>query len=147
VLSAKKLRSPDITTGNGCKLMRKTASALRISTADVARVEAARNGRIGRSFDDGPAVGKEGHLVGFAPEFQDEVVMAHGAVGEQARRHLSEVHGALPLVNLHGVSATESDVGSALSGEVDKVSLPASAASRARSRGGDFRALVRPDVP
>ncbi len=61
--------------------MRKTASALRISTADVARVEAACNGRIGRPFDDGPSVGKESHLVGFAPEFQDELVMAHGAVG------------------------------------------------------------------
>ena len=127
--------------------MRKTASGLRISTADVASVEAACNGRIGRSFDDGPSVGKEGHLVGFVPEFQDEVVMAHGAVREQARRHLSEVHRALPLMNLHGISATESDVRPALSGEMDKVSLPASAASGARPGRGHFRALVSPYVP
>ena len=86
--------------------MRKTARALRISIADVASVEAACNGRIGRSFDDGPSVGKEGHLVGFVPELQDELVVAHGAVWAQASGHLGEVHRALLLMNLHGISAT-----------------------------------------
>ena len=129
------------------QLMRKTASALRISAADVARVQTARNGRIGRSLYDRSAVWKQRHLVRLVPELQDELVVADGAVRTQASRHLSEVHGTLLLVNLHGISATESDVGPALSGEVDKVTLPASAASREGPGGGDFRALVRPDIP
>src|SRR5882724_2757234 len=117
------------------------------STTDVARVKASCDGRIRRPFDDRSSVREQGHLVGLAPEFQDELIVTHRAMRTQTNGHLNEVHRALLLVNLHGISAAERDMGAPFSGQVDEVSLAAGAASGERPGRGNLRALVSPDVP
>ena len=44
--------------------------------ADVAGVEAAGDGGIGSAFEDGAAVGEDGHFVGGDAEAEEEVVVA-----------------------------------------------------------------------
>ena len=130
-----------------CKLVRKTSSALRISAADIACVQTARNRRVRRSFDDCPAVGKQGHLVGLMPEFEDKLIVPHRAMRPQTSRHLGEVDRTLLFMNLDGISAAERDVRPPLSRQVDEVSLPACVASRSWPDGANFGALVIPDIP
>jgi len=50
------------------------------SASDKPRVQASGDAGIGGAFDDGAAVGEQGHFVGFAPELQDKLVAAYGAV-------------------------------------------------------------------
>ena len=70
-----------------------------------AGVEAPSYGGVGGAFDNGAAIGEQGHLVGLVPELEDEVVAADSAVGLQSPIHLGEVDGTLPLMNLHRISA------------------------------------------
>lgn len=44
--------------------------------ADVASVEAAGDGGVGGAFEDGAAVGENGHFVGGDAEAEEEVVVA-----------------------------------------------------------------------
>ena len=75
-----------------CKGLRKSRTSIAIpgnlriwkSTAYVPRVQAARQGCVGGSFDDCPAVRKQGHFVRFFQKFQDEVGVANAAVGLKA---------------------------------------------------------------
>ena len=60
--------------------------------------------------------------------------------------HLGEVDGTLALMNLHRISAAESDVRASLSGEMNEIALPAGSATRARLGSRDFCVLVRPDI-
>src|SRR5256885_9402418 len=89
------------------------------------RVQAAGDTLVGGAFDDGPAVGEEGDFVGGAPEFQDEIVVLYLAVGSEPGGHFCEIYGAVALVDLDGVAATERDLGAAFSGEIDKLAGPA----------------------
>ena len=66
----------------------------------ITRIQTAGDGRVGGSFDDGPAVREERHLVGVVPEFQDKVVVAHNAVRAEAVIHFGEVDGPLPFMDL-----------------------------------------------
>src|SRR5208283_347719 len=63
-------------------------------------VQASRDGGVGGAFDDGTAVGEEGHLIRLVPELQHELVMSHLAVRGEAAGDFVEVYGALTLVNL-----------------------------------------------
>ena len=56
--------------------------------ANESSVEAACDGRVGGSLDDGAAVGEESHLVSVAPEFQDEIIVLDHAVRLKTERHL-----------------------------------------------------------
>src|SRR5581483_1285801 len=78
--------------------------------ADETRIEAARYGSVSSAFNDGAAVGKQGKFVGFAPEFQHEIIVTHHAMRTQALGHLSEINGTVALVNLHGISAAKGEV-------------------------------------
>src|ERR1700691_2567316 len=98
-------------------------------TSHVARVQAARDGGVGGAFDDGAAVGEEGHFVGVVPEFQDEVVVPDFAVGLEAAVHFGEVDGALAFMYLHGIPAAEGDVRAAFAGEMNEVAVAAGAAA------------------
>src|SRR5258708_21520491 len=110
------------------------------------RVQAARNRRICGPFDDGATVGEEGHLVGVATELQDEVVMADCAVRLESAIEFDEVDWALPLMDLHGISAAQGDVRAALSSKMNEVAFAAGATSGARLSGGDFCPVIGPHV-
>ena len=97
-----------------CQLLRNLASY-------VPGVQAASNCRVGRAFDDGTAIGKEGHFVGIVPELQHEVIVPDHAVGSEAAIHLREIDWPLVLVNLHGVAPAERNMRSPFSREMDKV--------------------------
>ena len=82
-----------------------------MSGADVAGVEGARDGGVFRAFEDGAAVGKDGHLVGLDAEGEQKVVVAH--IGDSRSETLAEngeVERTAALVNLHGIAAAHSDV-------------------------------------
>src|SRR5580658_5081534 len=115
-------------------------------TPYISCVEAARDGSVGGAFDDGAAVGEEGHFVGVVPEFQDEVVVADPAVGLETAVHFGEVDGALAFMDLHGIPATKGDVRTAFAGEMDEVAVAAGAAVGTRLGGGDLGVLVGPQV-
>ena len=51
---------------------------------DIAGIETSGHGRIGGAFNDGAAVGKQRQLIGFAPELENKVTMADGAMRPQA---------------------------------------------------------------
>lgn len=63
-------------------------------------VQAAGHGGVGGPFDDGAPVGEEGHLIGLSPELQNEIIVAHWAVGTQALTHQGQVYGPLTLMDL-----------------------------------------------
>src|SRR6266496_1394530 len=110
------------------------------------RVQAACHCRIGCALDDGAAVREERHLVRVAPEFQDEVIVPDHAVGLKAAVHLGEVDGALPLMDLHGISAAEGNVRASFAGEMNEISFAAGAAAAARLCRGNLCVLVGPDI-
>src|SRR5689334_5610179 len=96
--------------------------------AHEAGVEAARDGGVGSPFNDGAAVGKQGKFVGFAPEFQHEIIVTHRAMRTQALGHLREINGTVALVNLHGISAAKSEVWAAFTGQVNEFATSTGAA-------------------
>ena len=112
--------------------------------ADEARVERAGDGDVGGSLDDGAAVGEEGDGVRAAAEAEDKVIGAKGLnirVNAEAGLEGSEVDGAVVLVDLDRVAATEGDMGAVLAGEVSEDALAANLAVRAGSAGGDLGAV------
>src|SRR5215469_6951671 len=115
--------------------------------ADVAGIEAARHARVGRAFDDGPAVRKERHFVWLVPELENEIVVTHGAEGLQAAAELAEIYRTVPFVDLHRVSAAKGDMRPAFALEVNEIVLLTTPAVWLRTRGGDFCPLIGPDVP
>ena len=76
------------------------AGATKTLAAYVSGIEAAGYGCVCGAFDDGSAVGEQGHLVGVGPEFQDEIVVSHRAVGFKAGAYFGEIQGAMAFVNL-----------------------------------------------
>src|SRR5450755_714790 len=90
--------------------------------ADETGVQTTCDGRIGRSFDDRPAIGKERHLVGFAPELQHKLVVADSAMRLKSTAELGEIHRAMALMNLHGVPATQRYMRPTFTRQVDKFS-------------------------
>src|SRR5580658_3393734 len=88
-------------------------------TPDIPRIQAACHGGVGGAFDNGAAVREKSHFVGVVPEFQNEVVVADGAVGLKAAIHFGEVNGALALMDLHGIPTAEGDMRTAFTGEMD----------------------------
>ena len=121
------------------------ASGERLAS-DIAGIETARDGGVGGAFDDGATVGEQGHLIGVVPEFQDESVVADGAVGLEAAVHLGEVDGALALMDLHGIPPAQRDMRTGLTREMDEIALTAGAATGAGLGGGDFGVLIGPEV-
>src|ERR1700690_2956538 len=120
---------------------------LPLSTAHIASVQTAGNGRFRGAFDDGAAIGKEGDFIGLAPELQHKVIMSNIAMWLKAGADLRKVDWPFPLMNLHGVPAAQRNVRPPFPRKMDKVTLVAHSASRAGRRRRNLRLLVRPDVP
>src|ERR1700737_2281093 len=112
----------------------------------VSCVEASGYGGVSRTLDDGAAVREERHLIRLVPELQHEIVVPNYSMRPQSPVHLREVNRALPLMDLHGVPATQRDMWPAFTREMKKVSLAAGAASRAGFRGRNFCVLVGPKI-
>jgi hypothetical protein len=64
---------------------------------------AGKCGPVRGAFDDGAAVGEEGHLIRLMPELQNELSVFHLPVGSEKAGDPSEVDGASALVNLYRV--------------------------------------------
>src|SRR5690349_9841708 len=60
-------------------------------------VQTSGDGGVGGAFDDGAAVGEQGHLVGVGKKLQNKIVVADAAVGFQAAAQGGEVYRALSL--------------------------------------------------
>src|SRR5260221_13858612 len=99
------------------------------SGADVAGVEGTRDGGIFCAFEDGAAVGEDGHFVGRDAEAKKELVVADVEDGgrEAAFQH-GEVEGAAALMNLDGIAAAHGDVGLGFAVEVGEFAAGAGAA-------------------
>ena len=67
---------------------------------------------------DSAAIRKERDGVRWALKSQQHGVESYGAVRGETLAHGFEVDGAMAFVDLHGVAATERDVGAAFSGKV-----------------------------
>src|SRR5581483_8947096 len=119
------------------------ACQIMLSTSYVSGIQAAGDGGVRGALDDGAAVGEESQLVGFTPEFQNEVIVPDSAVRSQAQLHFREVDRAVAFVNLDGVPAAQGDVRAAFASEMDEVVFAAGSATGPRLGGGNFGALVR----
>ena len=94
------------------------------SGADVAGVEGAGDGGVGGAFEDGAAVGENGHFIGRDAEAQEEVVVAHVRNGaREALLQGVEIEGAIVLVNLHGIATTHGDVRLGVALEIREVAF------------------------
>src|SRR6202521_5724294 len=92
------------------------------SAAYISRIQTARHSRVGRPLDDRPAVGKQRHFVRLAPELQHKLVVADVAVRLKAVAQFYKVHRSLPLMDLHGVPATQRDMRPPFTRQMNKVS-------------------------
>jgi len=106
-----------------------------VSASYISGIQTSCHGRVGGALNDGAAVGEQGHLVGLAPEFQDEIVVPDDAVRLEAAVHLDEVDGALALMDLHGIPAAQGDVRAAFAGEMNEVAFATSPAAGSRISG------------
>src|SRR5580704_638262 len=88
--------------------------------SNVPRIQTSRRSRVGRALDDGSPVGEVRHLVGFAPELQYEVIVPHNSMPLKPSLHLNKVDCAAPLVNLHRISSTQRDVGTAFARKMNE---------------------------
>lgn len=110
----------------------------RRSGTDETGVEGAGDGDVSSALDDGSAVGEEGESERATTEAEDEIVAAeilNVRVSAEAGAEGGEVDGTAVLVNLHGVSAAEGDVGAVLAGEVGEDALAADLAIGSGSAG------------
>lgn len=71
---------------------------------DIARIQTARHGMVGGSFDDGAAIAEERYFVGLAPELQHEFIVTNVTVRLQPGLHLHEIHLPVPLMDLDRVA-------------------------------------------
>ena len=68
------------------------------------------------------------------------------AMRRQARSKLGEVDGAMALVDLDGVPATERDMGTSFARQMDEVAFIAATATLAWALRRDFGVIVRPNI-
>src|SRR5579864_8578656 len=94
--------------------------SVRFLTAYKTGIQAARYCRIIRAFDDGPAVGKKGHLVRIAPEFQHESIVFDRAMCAEPRGHLGKIDGAMTFVDLNRVPAAQRNLRAALTRQMNE---------------------------
>src|ERR1017187_4196629 len=69
------------------------------SAPDITRIQAACHPSVGCALDDGPPVGKQGHLIGLAPELQHKFIVPHHAERLQPTLHLGKINRPGALVN------------------------------------------------
>src|SRR5712692_9650494 len=101
------------------------------SGADVAGVEGTCDGGIFCAFEDGAAVGEDGHFVGRDAETEQEFVVADvGDGGREAAFEHGEIEGAAALVNLDGIAAAHGDVRLGFAVEIREITAGAGAAVR-----------------
>ena len=117
-----------------------------ISATHKSSVQAARYRGITGSLDDGPAIGKKGHLIGITPELQHEGIVLNGAVVPQSRRHLSKIHWPVALMDLHGVPAAHGDLRPAFARQMNELPLFAGLAARTWPGSSNFSLLIAPYV-
>src|SRR4051794_8156590 len=111
------------------------------------RVETAGNGGVGGALDNGAAVRKEGDLVIFRPELQNEIGVTNLTMGPQRTIEGDEIHRTLAFVNLHRIPAAQSNARATLATKMDEVALPAAEAIAVGPVCFHFRMPVRPYVP
>src|ERR1700722_6530681 len=95
---------------------------MRRLASDVAGIQAACHCCVGRSLDDRPPVGKQGHLIGLAPKLQNKFVVTNASEREQPRAQFRKIYRPFPLMNLPRVSPTQGDMRTALARQMHKVS-------------------------
>jgi hypothetical protein len=99
------------------------------SGADVARVEGAGDGGVFGAFEDGAAIGEDGHFIGGNAEAQEKIIVAEVADGGgEPGAQRSEIEHTAALVDLHRVAAAHGDVGLGAALEIRKFAADASAA-------------------
>ena len=116
------------------------------SASNESRVQAARDGGVAGSLDDGPAVWKKGHLIRITPELQHESIVLDSAVCPQPSRHFSEIHGPVALVDLYRVPAAQGDLRPALTRQMNEFPLLARLAAGARPGSSNLSLLIAPNV-
>lgn len=84
--------------------------------------------------------------MGWSREAEEEIVETDFSVGEEAGAHGGEVDGAMVLMDLDRVPATEGDVRAADAGEVREEALAADGAVGVWGAGVDLATLVAPQV-
>src|ERR1700728_1517033 len=101
------------------------ASNLRLG-ADVAGVEGTGHGGVLCAFQDGSAVGEDGHFVRGDPETEEEIVLADviGRGGQPAPQ-CGQIYGATVLVNLDRIPPAHGDVGLRVAVEVGEFTTDA----------------------
>src|ERR1017187_9721977 len=115
-------------------------------TPNESRIQAARNGRVSRSLNDRPAVGKQRHLVRLTPELQYKLVVPNVAQRLKPRAQLRKIYRPFALVDLHRIPAAHRNVRPPFARQMDEVSQ-ASSTSRPRMNRSQLRPLVRPHIP
>src|SRR4030088_948829 len=116
------------------------------SASDKSRIQTACNGGVVVSLNNGPTVGKKGHLIGITPELQDKCIVLDSAMYSQPSRHFSEIHRAVALMDLHRVPAAQRDLWPALARQVNEFPLFACLAAGARPGSSNLSLLVVPNV-
>ena len=98
------------------------------------------------AFDDGAAVGEDGHFVGRNLEAQKEIVAANGGEGMfEAAAEFGEIEMAAALVDLNGVAPAHGDVRLGLTFEISEIMLGAGAAGFVAFDANGLDAIL-PDV-
>ena len=99
------------------------------SGTNIAGVERARDGGIFCAFENGAAVGKDGHLIRINAEREQEFVVPDIGDGRcKPRLQRLQIESSTALVNLDGVTPTECDVGLRLSLKIRELTASAGAA-------------------
>src|ERR1700683_289557 len=116
------------------------------SAPDVTRIQTTRYAGVGCSFNDGPPVGEQRHLIRLAPELQDEFIVPHQTVSFQPLLHLGEIDWPRAFVNLPRVPSAHRAMRAALTRQVHEVPVSARTASRPRSCRRNLSLLIFPDI-
>jgi hypothetical protein len=97
-------------------------------------------------LNDRTAIGEKGNRVRRALEPQEEFIGADGAVKGKAGVHGGEIDLAAMFVDLHGVTAAESNVWTAFAGKMREAAGTAYGTLRVRAGRRDFGTVVGPQV-
>src|SRR3981189_3276316 len=101
------------------------------SGANVASVERSCDAGVAGSFDDGAAIGEDGHFVGWDAETQQETILADlGNRRCDAAAQCREIELPAAFVNLDRIAAAHGQVGLGIAFEIAEVMLHAGAAGR-----------------
>src|ERR1700743_383284 len=121
-------------------------SRVAASATYKSRVQAARHRRVIGAFDNGAAIGKECHFIRFSPELEHKGVVLYRSVRAQLAGHLGKIDRPVAFMDLHRISAAQSNLRTALTRQVNELMLFARLAFGARLICLDLCLVVAPDI-